>query len=61
MSIILPGVQTIISAPRFSSAIWMKNEKKKELRRKKELQSTQDLVFVWTDQILFLGQRSAQR
>jgi len=31
MSIILPGVQTIISAPRLSSAIWMKNERKKRV------------------------------
>lgn len=31
MSIILPGVQTIISAPRFSSAIWMKNVRKKRV------------------------------
>ena len=35
MSIILPGVQTIISAPRFSSAIWMRNERKTDVKREK--------------------------
>ena len=53
MSIILPGVQTIISAPRFSSAIWIKNktvetEEKREKSEVSGIDNNDDFWAFWS-------------